>query len=270
MRADRIVLAAIVGAAAIAQTRRADAVNREACFSSAESAQQLRAQNKLRGARDALLVCAQSECPASVQRDCARWLTEVNEALPTLVFTAHDKENNDLADVRVSVDGKVVASTIDGRPVELDPGSHLLRYDRVGSTPVTKSIVVAAGQKLREISIALEPMPPPNGAAANLPVAPIVLGGVGVAALASMTGFWIAGRSEYSQLEGSCMMSCNPSQVDPVRAKLIVGDVSAGIAIASLGLAAWLFFTRPRQTDARAVGVVPTARGVVASLQLGF
>jgi hypothetical protein len=270
MRAGLILLAVVVGAAALAQTRRADAVNREACFSSAESAQQLRAQDKLRGARDALLVCAQSECPASVQRDCARWLVEVNEALPTLVFTAHDKDNNDLADVRVSVDGKVVASTIDGRPVELDPGSHMLRYDRAGSRPVMKSIVVAAGQKLRAISIGMEPLPAPKGAAANLPVAPIiVLGGVGVAALVSMTGFWIAGRSEYSQLEGSCMMSCNPSQVDPVRAKLIVGDVSGGIAIASLGVATWLFFTR-RPADVPAVGFVPTSRGAVASLKLGF
>jgi hypothetical protein len=268
-----LVLAGLLGAAALAQSGSAGAVDREACFSSAESAQQLRAQNKLRGARDALLVCAQVGCPGSVQKDCTKWLGEVKDALPTVVFAAHDARGNDLADVSVTLDDVKVADTLDGRPVEIDPGPHVLRYDRAGSSSTTKSVVIAAGQKLREIAVEMaQEAGAATAATAQRPPFPlpsIVLGAVGAAALVSMTAFWISGRSGFSSLETSCSPSCDPSRVDPVRAELVVGDVSAGVALVSLGLATWFYFGRPR-TTAPSVGFAPSAHGGLATLELAF
>jgi hypothetical protein len=276
MRRRRVALATVVGAMAAVWPHAVRAVDREACFSSAESAQQLRTQGKLRSARDALILCAQTGCPAAVQKDCVRWLGEVRDAVPTVVFTAHDGRGNDLADVSVTVDGESVATALDGRPIDVDPGPHVLHYERTGSKRVDKSIVVAAGQKLREIAVEMEADAAalPEGTVARrapIPVASIVLGGVGVVALTSMTYFWVSGRSAFSELEATCSPMCNPATVDPVRAKLVVGDVSMGIALVSLGLGTWFFLSRPSAASpAPTVGVAPTPHGGVAALKLVF
>jgi hypothetical protein len=278
MRAKRAALATVLAAAALAWPGRVGAVDREACFSSAESAQQLRTQDKLRAARNALLVCAQDGCPPTVQKDCVKWLNEVKDALPTIVVSAHDTNGGDLSDVSVSVDGARVAQRLDGRPIEVDPGSHTLRIEREGSIPVDKSIVVAAGQRLREISVEIDtgaPAPPPEqpGAPARIPLLSIVLGAAGAVALGSMTYFWVSGRSDFSSLEGSCKPSCDPSSVDPVRTKLVVGDVSLGVAVVSLGLATWFYLRRPTSAPAAptaAVGVAPSPGGALAAMRLSF
>jgi hypothetical protein len=278
MRARRFALATVLGATALASPGRAGAVDREACFSSAESAQQLRAQDKLRKARDALLVCAQNDCPPTVQKDCVKWLGEVKDALPTVVVSAHDAQGGDLADVIVSVDGTRVADKIDGRPIEVDPGSRVLRFERAGSKPVERSIVAVAGQRLREISVELDTGASPQGpekegASSPIPLLSIVLGAAGVVALGSMTYFWISGRSDFSTLEGSCKPSCDPASVDPVRTKLIVGDVSLGVAVVSLGLATWFYLRPPSSTPAAStasVAVAPSPHGALVAMRLSF
>jgi len=228
------------------------AVEREACFSSAETAQKLRAQGHLRDARERLLTCAQQGCPSAVQTDCSTWLSEVEAALPSIVVQAHDAQGNDLPDVQVLVDGARVADRLDGRPIELDPGPHTLRLERSGSQPVDRSIVLVEGQKAREVEATLEPFatPPPTASigsqSAAIPTPVWVLGAVGAAALVSTAVLWVWGRSEFSSLQNSCAPSCDPSSVSGVRAKLIAGDISLGVAVVALGVGGWLYFTRDR------------------------
>src|SRR5262245_9137461 len=50
--------------------------------------QEARIEEKLRVARDQLLTCAQRTCPSFMQAECAKWLTEVEAALPTIVIDA--------------------------------------------------------------------------------------------------------------------------------------------------------------------------------------
>jgi len=57
-----------------------------------------------------------------IKKDCLRWSSEVDRAMPTVIFTAKDPAGQDMVDVRVFVDGQKVADRIDGRPAALDPG----------------------------------------------------------------------------------------------------------------------------------------------------
>jgi hypothetical protein len=262
---------------ALAAAPDAGAVDRETCFSSAESAQTLRKAGHLRDARDKLTVCANATCPASVQNDCTNWAREVDAALPTIVVQAHDAKGNDLTDVRVVVDGKTFATRLDGKPIAVDPGSHALRIERAGATPVERSLVAVQGQKERvidaELDVAVDhPAQTPTSRPIPLPV--WILGGVGAAALVTTGVFWVWGRSDYSSLQGSCGESCNPSQVSPVRTKLVVGDVALGVGVVSLGLAAWFYFTRKTESPPAAEGaelfVTPAPGGAVAGVGAPF
>ncbi|HEY6462313.1 MAG TPA: hypothetical protein VIY73_19230, partial [Polyangiaceae bacterium] len=116
MRASLLALA-LAGAAALSLAHAANASEREACFSAAESAQRVRAQGHLLDAREKLRVCAHPTCPAAVRDDCTTWLAEVEEELPSIVVHARDAAGNDVADVRVLVDGVKVAERLDGLPV---------------------------------------------------------------------------------------------------------------------------------------------------------
>jgi len=243
----RVAALAFAGALGLASVSPARAANREACFSAAESAQKLRAQGQLREARARLLVCAQTGCPAAVQTDCTAWLTEVDAELPSIVVQARDAAGADLSDVRVLVDGEPLADHLDGRPIELDPGRHVLRLERDGAVPVERTLVLIEGQRARVVEAQMVPPPaePPTGASSrslwkSVPVPVLALGGVGALGLVSTAVFWTWGRSEYASLQNSCSPACSPSSVTPVRAKLIVGDVSLGVAIAALGVGAGL------------------------------
>jgi hypothetical protein len=240
-----VALAFVGGMVGLASASPARAANREACFSAAESAQKLRAQGQLREARERLLVCAQTGCPGAVQADCTTWLTEVNAQLPSVVVQARDAAGADLSDVRVLVDGVPVADHLDGRPIELDPCLHVLRLEHAGAVSVERSLVLVEGQKARAVEAQMVPpsetaSPRPPGK--TIPVSVLTLGGVGALGLVSTAVFWVWGRSEYSGLQSSCSPACNPSSVAPVRTKLVVGDVSLGVAIVALGVGAGLFY----------------------------
>jgi hypothetical protein len=246
----RLAAALLVLSATVLAPARAGAVDRETCFSSAETAQKLRAQGHLRDARERLLTCAQKECPTAVQSDCSTWLAQVEADLPSIVVQAHDAQGNDLPDVQVTVDGTRVADRLDGRPIPLDPGPHALRLERSGSQPVDRSIVLVEGQKERAVEATLEPIAAPPESTASPPAAiptPVwILGAVGAAALVSTAVFWVWGRSEFSSLQNSCAPHCDPSSVSPARTKLVAGDVSLGVAAVALGVGGWLYFTRDR------------------------
>jgi hypothetical protein len=276
MRARGAALTLTLAGVALASPP-ARAADREACFSAAESAQKLRAQGHLRAAREKLLVCAQSGCPPAVQSDCATWLREVTGEIPSIVVQAHDAQGNDVADVRVLIDGAAVADRLDGRPIELDPGAHALRLERDGSGPVDRSLLLVASQKARVVEAQMVPASTVTVASSpsfwkSIPVPALVLGGVGAAGLVSTAVFWAWGRADYSSLRSSCSPACDPSSVGAVRTKLVVGDASLGVAVAAIGVGAWLFLTQrhdaagPTQTQGTEMLVQPQPGGGILAV----
>jgi hypothetical protein len=229
-----------------------------ACISASEEGQRLRDDRKMLEARAALLRCTDARCPGMIRKDCTGWLAEVNERLPLVVLAAHNRAGQDLAQVRVSMDGTLLAERLDGRALEVDPGTHTFRFEMGGAEAVEQTAIIGEGERHRvirvEMGTAVVPPPPPPPPreppppdqphpGRHVPVGVYVAGGIGVAALASFAAFGISGQSERSDLQSTCAPTgtCTDDAVSRARTKLIVADVSLGVGVVAVGLAAyWL------------------------------
>jgi hypothetical protein len=246
---------------------------RSACATAAESAQALRSEHRLQEARQELLVCAQARCPKLVQTDCVQWLSEIERVMPSVVIKASGPLNQELIAVEVWIDGVKVADRLDGLARPVNPGIRQFRFEAQGMLPVAQQVVVREGEDRRLLAVQFTARPPEPGPVAPppghaTPVVPFVLAGVGLAALGSFAYFGLTGVDERSDLASGCgaNRTCRDDQVNPVRRKLLVADVSLGVSLVSLGIATYLFAThyrsRSRETADLQVNAGPS-RGSV-------
>lgn len=241
----------------------ARADERVECATAADQAQQFRDEGKYRRAREQLLVCARETCPGPIKRDCAEWLAQLESIAPTVVFTAKEAAK-DLSNVKVSVDGVVVTERLDGKPVQMDLGKHIVRFE-YGGTTKEEEVVMGAGQKNRIISTtfgqaaAAKPVPVPTATEGRSEpgslVPALILGGVGVAALGSFAFFGLSGKGDVDDMETDCKPNCEPSRVDSAKTKLLVADISLGVGIVALGVATVLVLIRPKGDGAEGKNV---------------
>jgi hypothetical protein len=244
-----------------------------ACFASAVSGQKLRAAGKWVDARVAFLSCSKSSCPSEVSQDCTRWITELDAALPTVVFAARD-DGRDVTDVTVFVDGAPSGSTDDGRPRSLDPGPHAIRFVRGGVTVLEENVIVRAGEKNRAItwnapqktrepertapstsastSASTDEAPAP--ATRSIPTGSYVAGGAGVVALGVFGFFGARGLSDYNAQH--CGTGCTASQKDSVDGEFRVADVALAIGAVAIATAVVLYVVQPSSTKAAPHGAL--------------
>jgi hypothetical protein len=128
---------------------------KQKCIAAVEQGQTQRDDGKYRQARLSFLACAQDACPRVIQQSCTKWLRELDESAPTIVVAAKDDQGNDLTDVNVTFDGAPFATLLDGKPIEVDVGEHVLRFDREGSLPVEQKLLLRAGEKARLVAVTL-------------------------------------------------------------------------------------------------------------------
>jgi hypothetical protein len=244
-------LAAVCGVAilAVAGPVLADEKENEICANAAEDAQGLQREGKLTQARDKLVACARASCPAFIRKDCSGWLADVDKSMPSVVVRAVDAQNRDLANVRVLIDGKVVAEKLDGRAVPLDPGDHVVRYEAPSFTPVTEKVLVRQGEANRLLTVTLRPTSGaggPGDAKGNgsegrggVPLISWVLGGTGLAFAGAGGLLWGMGRSDHGSLEDGCARtsSCRQDDVDSAQTKLLIGDIALGAGLVAIGAA---------------------------------
>ncbi len=218
----------------------ADERNPDACGTAYESAQVERRAGKLLDARKAAQVCV-STCPAGVGTDCARWFSELEKEVPSLVVSASDGVT-DLLDFRVLVDGKRIADRLDGRAFEVDPGPHQLVLERKNTPQRTLNILVRQGDRGRLVSVVYDRDAETRGRSSL--VAGWAFGGI---ALASFVGFGTLAAissSQKSDLEG-CAPRCEPSRVDEMTRNAAFADVALGVGVVALA-ASVVFFLLPR------------------------
>jgi hypothetical protein len=72
-----------------------------------------------------------------------------------------------------------------------------------------------------------------------------IFGGVSVVATASFAAWAVSATDRKNTLQAQCAPFCAASDVDAVQHRYLAADISLGIAAASLGLAAYFYFTRP-------------------------
>jgi hypothetical protein len=300
MRAS--LLAAAVGLSFAATSPVARATDTKAeCIAAADQGQSLRDEGKYGRARETFAKCAREVCPKVVVQSCTRWLRETDEATPTVVLGAKDGAGHDLTSVLVTLDGSPLAESLDGKPVQVDPGQHVFRFTSPGSDPAEATVVLRAGERNRVIGVTLgsptvgaEPAPPPAGerepggsffSARNVTaLSMLVLGGVAI-----VGGGYSLGQSGSQSSTASNLRSSMPdyactdtptsapcqqlsSAVDAQHSDATVGTalVVGGGALVVGAVVAWLVWPRAAEPKAGLQLVTPvlTPRAGGASMGL--
>jgi hypothetical protein len=256
------------------------------CAAAAEDGQRLAAEGKLSSAREKLLSCARPQCRSLISKDCQKWLEEVDERTPTIVVAAVDTNGKDVVDVRVLIDGVVLAEHFDGRALAIDPGAHVIRVETASGLEAEERLMAREGEKERIVRLRVDahsanpaspgqvtplaggapPTPAPASAGfpgaggathAALPepnpssgrtTATYAVGALGIAGLATFAAFGVKGVVDRADLINACKPSCSPSQIDAVHREFLVADVALAVGGVATGIVAWLLLTRERPT----------------------
>jgi hypothetical protein len=124
-----------------------------ACAQAYESSQESRAAGQLRETEQRLSLCARPECPSFVQKDCARWLEEVERELPSVIIEAKGLDADAAAQITMKLDGNVVPDAFSGSEIALDPGRHEIIAESPGRPSLTRVIVVQQGVQKRTVTL---------------------------------------------------------------------------------------------------------------------
>ena len=251
MTVTRILVLAVLATSSVAS---AD-LTKEQCVDAHSRGQDAKEQGHLSLARKLFLQCAQSSCPALVQGDCARFADELSRMQPTISLVARDSTGADLPDTTVYIDDVLVATRLDdGRPHDVDPGKHVIRFTNGGKDQVV-TIVIGAGEQGRTVAATFGTPKTggPNLTSASSPAAPkpaqpqdihptgsraLMIGGLVVTVAGAAFGAF-----ELSRVPSQCSIStnqCAAAPGDPVfaQAQSAVGNANIGWVVTGVGLAA--------------------------------
>jgi hypothetical protein len=305
-RPRRLIAATLVAATALGSAASLSAAppDKASCVAAYESEQTVRKDGRLREAREKALYCAQAACPASLRDQCAQWLAEIDQSMPTVVFVVTDDAGNDLTDVEVWVDGVKLTDKLDGKALALDPGKHSLKFVNEAAPAVEQSIIVREGEKNRDVKVKLvvvkapapkepvtpkEPVAPKEPPVDETPKPPTelprerptpgsvyALGITGVVGLGVFTTFAILGVQNKTALDNrGCRPNCPQGDVDTIKKQFLIGDIGLAVGVVSLGTAAVLYFTRGEEPAATPKTgwtwqLAPTRTGAMGVVQLTF
>jgi len=266
------VATAIVGTAfATASPRTAsadpasvEAQDKQGCIDAFKRAQRLRRRGELLSARAELIVCGQPQCPDMLEIKCIEWVEEVRQAIPTVVVSARNEQGHDITQADVTIDDEVIASALDGLPLELDPGAHEVRVTREGRS-IAQRIVATQGAKNRLLVLRFPPAAPPTGAVRSerppLPVLGWIGFGLGATGLIVGTATGIASLAEAKKLDcpnDTCFqfqadaLSTGRALAHTSTASFVLAGVGTGLGVTAL---TWL---RPSPSAVARMPLRPT------------
>jgi len=264
------------------------AVAQTVCSQAYEKAQEERAKGKLHAAHSQLKLCVDRECPSFIREDCARWMGEVEAAIPSVVFAVR-RDGVDQTKVDVTCDGKSLVRSLDGKAVALDPGPHSFSFSIPGFAPIEQKLLIREGEHNRIVDVEFKT---PRASRDDAVVAEVStkpgaegvpsrrylsygLAGAGALGLAGFALFAALGHSQQGDLESSCSPNCQSSQVNSVKTKYVIADTCLGLGLVSLGVATYLYLTsrgaEPQADEAvpsTTVSFVPRSGGAGGVLQL--
>ena len=265
-------------------TARADRT--DACIDASVRGQELRDQSKLVAARAAFLACGTLACPRLLRTECAGWLADVEARTPSIVIGATDEAGHDTAEVKVTLDGAPFLARLEGQATAIDPGAHVLRFERAGRPVVEQNVILREGERRRAITVSFAPSPSPSlgrkdeplapaapaaGAGLARPVAVAALGGLALASGVTFAVLGLGATSDADRLRATCAPACAVSDVDAVRRKEIGANVALGVGVLAAGAAAVLIFTWPAPAAPKAsLAVRPIEGGAIAGFALRF
>jgi hypothetical protein len=163
--------------------------------------------------------------------------------------------------VRVSVNGQLITTALDGRAIPMDPGRHSFRFEHAGLV-IDRELLVRTTERNRVLSVKFDKPTSSKDAAigrgddsGGRRAVPLTLLGLGVAGLGAATYLWISGFSDRSNMMSTCATThtCSTSAVDSAETKLVVADVVGGVGLAAGLLGVWMLLSK------RAVSTPPVS-----------
>lgn len=163
MRAGWVGGVALAVSLAVSGVASAADITKGQCVDANTYGQTLRREGKLSAASGQFQLCNDAKCPDIVRTDCTQRLDEVEAAFPTIVFDVKKADGSDVVDVKVMVDGKVLAEKMDGTALHVDPGSHEFSFEIPGEKALIRTFVLKEGEKARRERILLVGEGTPTG-----------------------------------------------------------------------------------------------------------
>ena len=161
-----LLVSSVAALVLVAASARADGTSTEdkaRCKAAYESAQVLQREERLEATRAQLAVCRET-CPEALVRQCVRWEEEVKAVFPSLRLEARGPGGEEVRDARVSIDGRPIDHPFGG-PIDVDPGAHVVRFERDDLVPAEVRAEVHAGERGHRVVVALtrpaRPVAPP-------------------------------------------------------------------------------------------------------------
>jgi hypothetical protein len=271
-------LAALVVLATLAPPARAEGENVRVCIAASTNGQALRQQGKLLAAREEMIACARDACPPIVRSHCARWLAEVDAAIPSIVVRAEDAGGTDILGARLSIDGR--PAKLDGQPVRLDPGQHAVTIEVDRGARKEERVLVVEGQASRLVTVRLPgtaratapAREAPTATQRHVPAGAWVLGAAGIVSLGAASYFGVTAQNDLHTLQTTCSPHCTDSATQSGRtdAGLFYATLGAGGAAVAGALVWALAFPRTEASAGAQVGFVPLGGGAMTTLVLKY
>jgi len=264
MRTKLVVLFVLLASSADA------APNAAECAMAAEKSLAHRKQHELRAARTELLVCAAASCPDVIREECARRMSEINAAIPTVVFEARDDAGRDVSAVVVTMDGAKLADKLDGTAIAIEPGEHAFTFEAAPYPVLQRSFVVREGEKDRRERIVLVApksntttpsvfvqVDPPHVVPKTQRTIALGLGAAGLASLAAGFAFGAVAAVDWSHAQSDCGAGCGPlspaqSERSDALTMATVANVTLVAGAVFLAASVLLWLTAPRAPSTRA------------------
>ena len=226
--------------------------DKTACVAALDEAQASRAARKLLAARASYVTCSHEACPDMIRDDCSKGLREVDEAIPTLVLSA-SIDGKDATDAKAILDGERLAGGLDGRALPVDPGLHVARFERSGSGAVDVKIVAREGEKNRLVSAtfavprAEAVQVKGEGSQMRFPTVPVAFAATGALALGGAFLVHLDMTDRANELGKTCAPRCSQSDRDALSDRLVLRNVSLGVGIGALVVAAVTYVVGSRR-----------------------
>jgi hypothetical protein len=256
-------------------------VDKAECALTFERAQRLRNASSYLSASAEALKCANPGCGTLLSEECGKIYSELQTAIPTVVFAARDEAGRELANVSVRIDQDPNPIPLDGKPVAIDPGNHEFAFSAAGFEPATQGALIRAAERYRAVNVTLQPLVASKPAQprsvehtssnAGVPLASYVLGGVAIVGVAGFAAFRLSGSSDFDTLSRECKPTCEADQVDDVRSKYLFSHVSLAVGGAAALAAVTIYLTAPKASaTTTALQIKPSRAGIAAHLTTRF
>ncbi len=192
---------------------------------------------------------------------------DVEKAIPSVVVQA-TIDGGPSSKIKVSIDGKVVKTALDGKPIQTDPGLHKFRFETPGLAPIETPLVIQEGEHYKALpaEFVTHQVLGPGGPSAPVPtIRPIpsivwILGAMTAAGAVGFTTFGLLGNAKKQSLENSgCAPFCSSSDAGVARLNYTVADLSLAVGVASLVAGGLFYVTRP--SIPVQVAVAPSSSG---------